>query len=209
MRNGVWALTLPLLFGCSNGDGNATPALFMGGGAHVTSNLSAMPPATWNSASAVRTTASFTGGWSGPSIALTISNVVVPNDVCGVEPLLRGTPFANMFVLEIKVGADSATGDPLPGTFGNDAASAAFALSDATCANPQGTGTTTATDVTVHLQVAGSSISGTADLTFPNSHFTVSFVAPMCTDRPTILGACTTVPECGDAGSATCLSWAN
>jgi hypothetical protein len=79
------------------------------------------------------------------------------------------------------------------------------------CTNPKGTGTITASNVVVDLQVGdGGLLSGTADLTFPSSHFTVSFVAPMCAVRPAILGPCTALPGCGDGGggaTATCMSW--
>jgi hypothetical protein len=158
LRRGAIPFALPMVACVSNG----TPTLFVDG-AQVTSNFAMMPALTWNWASAGETTASFEDLLS-PAIALTISNVVVPNDVCNVAPLLEGSAFSNTFILTIKVAADPATGDPTPGTFGNDAASASFTLTDAQCANLPRTGTNNASNVLVGLQVSGGLVSGSADL---------------------------------------------
>ncbi len=207
MRNGACALAaLPLMLACSEDSSDVTPPQFVDGGAHVTSDLPAMPAVTWNSALAVKTTASFQESVV-PAIALTISNVVIPNDVCGVAPLLEGSAFTNLFALEIKFAADPAKDDPIAGTFGNDAASASFTLSDATCASP--IGTKNAANVLVNVHFADGVLTGTADLTFPDGHFAVSFTAPLCSTRAAIIGSCTTLPRCADVGGTPlpCTSW--
>ena len=175
------------------------------GSANVQTNLTSMPSSTSNSVTAVKTSTRFQDVPE-RAIALSITNVVVPGNVCGTTTLDMAS-FTGTFDLGIMFGADPTSGDPTPGTYGPDAALAAFGLHGKTCA-PGDISIQQATDILVTVQsVQNGVIDGRAELTFGDTRFSVSFSAPMCDQVPAASGTCTQLPLCTSDASSPCVTW--
>jgi len=106
-------------------------------------------------------------------------------------------------VLELTIAA-SPSGDPVSGTFGNDAALAAvwFSDCDSTLVHE------VATNVLVQMQVDdGTTLTGTAHLELVDGMVDVTFTAPMCDARTPSNGGCVTLPTCDATSTTPCMMW--